>query len=153
VRRSPRCETATSTASPTEYGRIVAAPTAAALRERLVDDWLQAHSTGERAVMIARRRRRRRRRREVDDLNQRARERPRAAGRIGPDALVTDTHAFAVGDRVIARRNDRALGVVNGDGGAVIAVGDGLYVQMHDGRRLELPERYAARVMSTTATR
>ena len=96
-----------------EHDRIVTAPTASALRDRLVDDWLGAYSAGERSVMIANRRR------DVADLNQRARERLRAAGRLGRDELVTDGRAFAIGDRVLARRNARALDVINGDAGFI----------------------------------
>jgi conjugative relaxase-like TrwC/TraI family protein len=119
-------------------GRIVAATTGDAVRERLVRDWLDAHERGEQAVMIAHRRR------DVADLNRRARERLRSAGRIGADELNTDAEAFAVGDRVIARRNDRHLGTVNGDVGRVTAIEAGqLRVEADDGRRLDLPESYA----------
>jgi hypothetical protein len=84
------------------------------------------------------------RRRNVADLNRRARERLRSAGRIGADELNTDSEAFAVGDRVIARRNDRHLGAVNGDVGRVTAIEAGqLRVEADDGRRLDLPESYA----------
>ena len=117
------------------HGRIVAATTAQAARERLVRDWLEAHERGERALMIAHRRR------DVADLNRRAREIVRAAGRIGPNGLVTDSQALAVGDRVIARRNDQRLGVVNGDVGCVTAIGGGRSrFEADDRRPLDLPE-------------
>ena len=51
---------------------------------------------------------------------------------------------FAVGDRVLLTRNDRELGVANGDRGEVIgAVADRLDVRLTDGRyvRLEAPGR------------
>jgi ATP-dependent exoDNAse (exonuclease V) alpha subunit len=121
-----------------EHGRIVAAPTAGQARQRLVDDWLAATERGERAVMIAHRRR------DVADLNQRARERLRDVGRLGPDELTTGTRAFAVGDRVVARRNDRRLGVVNGATGHLAAIDDRcVIVELDDGRRLRLPDAYA----------
>ena len=120
-----------------DHGRIVATPTAEAARERLVADWVQAHERGERAVMLAHRRH------DVADLNQRARELLRGLGRIGGDQLVTDRRAFAVGDRVLARRNDRALGVVNGDPGQIAAILDGrAVVALDDGRSVELPDSY-----------
>jgi ATP-dependent exoDNAse (exonuclease V) alpha subunit len=120
------------------HGRIVASPTAEASREQLVLDWLQARSGGERAIMLAHRRR------DVADLNQRARRQLRALGRLGPDQLVTDAGAFAEGDRVVARRNDRRLGIVNGDVGRLALVdGPGLTVVLDDGRYVELPDRYA----------
>ena len=120
-----------------EHGRIVTAPTAAAVRDRLVDDWLGAHSAGERAVMIANRRR------DVADLNQRARERLRASGLLGRDELVTDARAFAIGDRVLARRNARALDVINGDAGHVTEIREGrVAVELDGGRRVTLPPAY-----------
>src|SRR5207253_1582833 len=51
---------------------------------------------------------------------------------------------FAVGDRVIATRNDHRLGIANGDAGLIAAIGrDGLAVDFDRGRRVEVPERYA----------
>ena len=121
-----------------EHGRIVAAPTADAARAALVDDWWSATERGEQALMIAHRRA------DVADLNRRARERMRAAGRLGVDALVTPERTFAVGDRVVTTRNDRRLGVVNGQTGTLTRIGDGtLTVEIDRGARVELPERYA----------
>jgi conjugative relaxase-like TrwC/TraI family protein len=68
------------------------------------------------AVMIAHRRS------DVADLNALARERMARDGRLGEEELMTDRRAFAVGDRVIARRNDRRAGVVNGTRGEVVGV-------------------------------
>ncbi|HZC75087.1 MAG TPA: hypothetical protein VE220_03850 [Gaiellaceae bacterium] len=83
-------------------------------------------------------------RRDVAQLNQRARERLRALGRIGPDRLHAGPRVFAAGDRVIARRNDRRLGVINGDAGRLTAIDAGrLNVELSDGRNLELPAAYA----------
>ena len=84
------------------------------------------------------------RRHDVADLNQRARDALRELGWIGGDQLVTDSRAFAVGDRVVARRNDRRLGVVNGETGHVVAIVDGCAaVTLDDGRMVELTEAYA----------
>jgi conjugative relaxase-like TrwC/TraI family protein len=120
------------------HGRIVASPSAEASRERMVEDWLQARSAGEQAVMLAHRRR------DVADLNQRARQQLRALGRLGADELLTETAAFAVGDLVVARRNDRRLGIVNGDVGRLVAISDDqLAVALESGRRVDLPGAYA----------
>jgi len=54
------------------------------------------------------------RRADVDALNRHARHLLRAAGRLGPDALVVDGRGFAVGDRVMCLRNNRRVGVTNG---------------------------------------
>ena len=121
-----------------DHGRIVAAPTADAARAALVDDWWAATERGEQALMIAHRRA------DVADLNRRAREHMRAADRLGVDALVTGERAFAVGDRVVTTRNDRQLGVVNGESGTLTGVEHGaLVVELDRGARVELPERYA----------
>ena len=100
-----------------ERGRIVARPTADAARTELVADWWRAAQQSDvDAVMIAHRRS------DVADLNQRARALLREAGEIGEDELDAGGRRFAVGDRVVATRNDRRLGVINGDRGEVTGV-------------------------------
>jgi Ti-type conjugative transfer relaxase TraA len=101
-----------------DRGRIVAHPTAEDTRAGLVDDWWEAARTGDHdAVMIAHRRA------DVDELNRLARARMHRDGLLGPDELVTpDGRPFAVGDHVLARRNDRRAGVVNGTRGRVVDV-------------------------------
>ena len=84
-------------------------------RARLVADWW-AVGDPSRSVMLAQRRD------DVRDLNARAREHMRAAGRLGDPELRLPGGAFAVGDHVLVKRNDLRLGVVNGDRGRVTAV-------------------------------
>jgi Ti-type conjugative transfer relaxase TraA len=100
------------------HGRIIAGPTADQVRDRLVDDWWRAtESTPDsQMVMVALRRR------DVRDLNDRARDRMRAAGRLGRDDLHIGERAFATGDEVVAVRNDRRLGIANGTRAIVTAV-------------------------------
>ena len=98
-----------------EAGRIVVGEDADALRQRLVADWWAARDL-DGAVMIAERRV------HVDDLNGRAHALMRAAGALGAEEVTVAGASFSVGDRVVVRRNDPALGVVNGDRGAVVAV-------------------------------
>src|SRR5205823_6180884 len=81
--------------------------------------WFESHQRGEHALMIAHRRR------DVADLNARARNRLRDAGRLGPDELEVDNRGFAVGDLVVTTRNDGALDVVNGHAGRLAAIEDG----------------------------
>ena len=120
------------------HGRIVAAPSAEAARAALVEDWWVATERGERALMIAHRRA------DVAELNRRAREHMRAAGRLGDEVFLTGERAFAVGDRVVTTRNHRRLGVVNGDSGTLTRIARGtLRVELDRGARVELPERYA----------
>jgi hypothetical protein len=62
------------------------------------------------------------RRTDVADLNVLARDRMHRDGRLGDDEVLTGSRAFAVGDRVIARHNDRRADVVNGMRAEVIGV-------------------------------
>ena len=70
------------------------------MRARLVADWWAARDP-DGALMIAHRRV------DVADLNGRAHALMRAAGELGGDELRRRRAAFAVGDRVVLRRNDR----------------------------------------------
>ena len=100
-----------------EHGRIVARPTSDGVRSQLVSDWWRAtRDPGCDAVMIAHRRD------DVAELNERARALMRATGRLGPDEFDTGERSFAVGDHVVCERNDRRLGVVNGQRGDIAAV-------------------------------
>jgi len=94
-------------------GRLHIRHSEAEARDALVGDWWAA---GGDAVMIARQRV------TVAELNAAARERMRQAGRLGPEELEIPTGRFAVGDRVVIRRNDPERGVSNGDRATVVAV-------------------------------
>jgi Ti-type conjugative transfer relaxase TraA len=123
-----------------QHGRIIAAPTANQVRERLVDDWWRATDSepGSQMVMVALRCR------DVRDLNDRARDRVRAAGRLGADEVQIAGRAFATGDDVITVRNDRRLGVANGTRATVTAVDPttrSVRVAIGD-QDLELPAQY-----------
>ena len=121
-----------------EHGRIIVAPTADEVREALVEDWWRSFERGEEALMIAHRRA------DVADLNARARERMRTGGLLGADELMTEHRAFADGDRVVATRNDRRLGILNGQTGTLAEIAqDRLTVEFDDARRVELPCGYA----------
>ena len=95
--------------------RIVVGEDADAMRARLVADWWATRDP-DGALMIAHRRV------DVADLNGRAHALMRAAGELGGDELPTPAGGVAVGDRVVLRRNDPALDVVNGDRGTVVAI-------------------------------
>jgi conjugative relaxase-like TrwC/TraI family protein len=123
-----------------DHGRLVARPTADELRATLVEDWWEAArpEAGD-PVMIAHRRS------DVADLNALARGRMARDGRLGQEALMTDRRAFAVGDRVIARRNDRRTGVVNGTRGEVVGVdmdARSVAVRVADGTERTLSSAY-----------
>jgi ATP-dependent exoDNAse (exonuclease V) alpha subunit len=98
-----------------QHGRVVTGEDVDAIRDRLVTDWWDTGNPDQN-VMIALRRS------DVADLNQRARRLMREAGALGDDELQLPGGRFCVGDRVVLRRNDRRLGVANGDRGEILAI-------------------------------
>ncbi len=100
----------TALAAYREHDRIRAADTPEQLRDRLVDDWWStAKDDLPGSLMIALRRH------DVDDLNQRARAKMLAAGRLtGPALTTSEGTELQAGDRIVCLRNHRKLGVVNG---------------------------------------
>ncbi|MCW2997417.1 MAG: traA [Solirubrobacterales bacterium] len=63
------------------------------------------------------------RRSDVADLNALARDRMQADGRLSEEELTTERGTpFAIGDPVLARRNDRRIGIVSGTRGEVVAL-------------------------------
>ena len=83
------------------------------LRAQLVADWWSSGETAS-EVMLAYQRD------DVADLNRRARERMVAAGAVSGPEVIVGGRPFAAGDRVLLRRNDRRLGVANGDRALVL---------------------------------
>src|SRR3954468_18882337 len=118
--------------------RLVTAPTSRAVRDPIADDWGRSREGDEEGVMVALRRR------DVDDLNERARERMRDAGELRGKEIEHNDRDFAEGDRVVLGRNDRYLDVVNGDRGRVIEVTDThVDVCLDRGKHVRLPASYA----------
>jgi len=124
-----------------EHDRITLAPTATAARDALVADWwtsTQEAPETERSLMIAARRA------DVRDLNDRARQRMRDAGHLGPDELTTEDRGFATGDRVVATRNDRHHDVHNGQTATLTKITEhDLELRLDTGGKLKLPVEYA----------
>jgi len=125
------------------HGRVRACAEADELRAQLVADWWRATTRvgADQAVMLAHRRS------EVRALNDAARELCAQAGLVGEDAVRAGGREFAVGDRVVARRNDRRLGVVNGARGTVEGVDQvtqTVQVRTDGGDLVELPATYSA---------
>lgn len=109
-------------------------------RARLVADWWQAakHDLAG-SVMIAHRRA------DVAGLNAAARALMQAQGRLGSELLASGHADFAVGDRVVCRRNSDSLGVRNGTRGTITALDEGagaLTVASDRGEQVELPRAY-----------
>lgn len=110
------------------------------LRDQLVTAWLDARLDGQDALMVAGRRV------DVEDLNRRARNLLRESGLLGADHVVLGERPFAVGDDVLARRNDYRLGIFNGTRASIEEL-DTIRQQMTlagtDGTRLVVPFDYA----------
>lgn len=126
-----------------EHGRVVAAPDSEASRAALVADWWRAQkeSPESKSVMVALRRV------DVADLNDRAREAMRAAGRLGPDELVAGGTPLSKGDRVVAQRNHQGLGLTNGTLATVETVDlqeRTVTLRTDDGRTVQPPAEYVA---------
>jgi conjugative relaxase-like TrwC/TraI family protein len=124
--------------------RVIVAPDPEARREAMVNDWHQAHERGEDAVMIAKRNA------EVDQLNELARARMKAAGRLGAGEVEVGGRHFAAGDEVITRVNDRRQGVYNRERWQVVEV-DGVHRRvvlqgLDQARTVELDGDYLAQV-------
>jgi conjugative relaxase-like TrwC/TraI family protein len=124
-----------------DHGRLVARPTANELRETLVDDWWESarEPGGDDTIMIAHRRA------DVAELNTLARSRMHRDRRLGTDQLDAGDRAFAVGDRVIARRNDRRADIVNGTRAKVVGVDHEtrtVSLQLRDGTKRAIGSSY-----------
>jgi conjugative relaxase-like TrwC/TraI family protein len=118
--------------------RIVVAPDAQRLGERLVSDWWSSGGP-DGGIMIALRRT------DVRTLNRLARIAMRDAGRLHGDELVCGEESISAGDVVVLRLNDPRRGLTNGDRGTVLGVGvDRLYAEIA-GRVIELDDEYLSR--------
>ena len=107
-----------------------------ALADAMVEDWSAATKAGKDALMLAPTRD------TTAELNARVRQRMDAEGSLGPVMAQVGHVEFAVGDRVVCTRNNKRLGVVNGDTGTVVGAGDNILVVSLGGGDVELPEAY-----------
>ncbi len=109
-------------------------------RARLLADWWEAAKDDPKgSVMIALRRA------DVAELNAAARALMGAEGRLGTERLAIAGREFAVGDRIVCRRNAERLGVRNGTRGTIADVDASertLTVATDRGERVGLPRRY-----------
>ncbi len=126
-----------------EHGRIRIDRDVDQARRRLVDDWLAAHGPGGRPsgtrVMLALRHR------DVEELNRLARRALQATGRLEPDQAQIGGRGFAVGDQVLATRNDQEIGVRNGTRATIVSIDPtsrSIQARTTAGRVVVFPERY-----------
>jgi conjugative relaxase-like TrwC/TraI family protein len=123
------------------HGRIRHDLEPAVLRDRMLDDWWTATADAADVLMLAAHHR------QVDDFNVRARQRMRAAGRLAEREVLLYDRAYAVGDTVLALRNDYRHGLLNGTRGTVTTIDEHarrLEVSIDDGTTVMIPFAYAA---------
>lgn len=122
-----------------QSGSLTLGDNADRVHARMAEDWYLSHTTCRDAVMLALHRS------DVADLNQRARLHLIANDRLGPVVLDSEDLELRVGDRVLALRNDRKIGIVNGTLGVVTgADGDAVHIETSEGARLAVPVDYIA---------
>lgn len=122
------------------HGRLVVGHDAEETRRAMIATW-RAHPSETKVSMIAQRRS------DVYQLNRLAQLARVADGDIEGEGLTAGHYEYAIGDRVLCRRNDRGLHVINGDYGRVIAVDyehSKLTVAKDDGEVVELPKWYVS---------
>jgi len=122
-------------------GRINAAPSAGAARVALVNDWLAARAPGRSSIMVTVRRD------DAEDLNALARKALKSAGVLGPEELAVEGRSFALGDEVLALRNDARLGLTHGTRATVVSMDHerrSLNLVTADQREVVVPSSYLA---------
>jgi len=123
--------------------RVTVAGNAEGRRMTMVEDWWQSFAKGEDALMVAKRNV------EVERLNATARELVRSEGRLGTEEIEIGGAAFAAGDQVITRVNDRHAGIYNRERWQVTQVeverGRIVLVGIDQARRVEVGRDYLDR--------
>ena len=125
-------------------GDLVRADNRTALLERIIGDWAALRGDGKQTLMLAARRS------VVRELNDAARIRLRDVGELGVDLAQVQGRGFSNGDRVVALKNDRHIGIRNGDRGTVTGIATSgtshdftISVHLDDGRDVVIPADYA----------
>jgi len=123
-----------------KHGRLHLGSDPTEAKQRLLEDWWQtAQHDLPGSVMLAYRRE------DVRDLNDAARTVLQRASRLGLDAVDAGDREFRVGDRVLCRCNDRALGVSNGTRATIVDLDPTqLTIRTDTGSLRALPLDYAA---------
>ncbi len=133
-----------------QHGNIQSSKTRTIAKEQLVHDLMQAHQTSpdtKRLVLAYTRK-------DVHDLNQLIKAEMVKHGRVKADSheinvTVTDQNeetqekqGFAIGDRILFRKNDAELGVMNGSFGTLKDIrGDILHITLDNGKDIEFSSK------------
>ncbi|MGE0026373.1 MAG: MobF family relaxase [Thermoleophilia bacterium] len=123
-----------------EHGRLRAFDDGADARRALIRAWAQTSLPDPAAAVILAHDRR-----EVRLLNEMARAELDRAGRLSDRRLVAEGQEWAIGDRLLCRRNDYRLDVRNGTRGVVVGLDErerALMLWTDDGREVALPADY-----------
>ena len=105
--------------------------------DRVVDRWWHTRRHDRDVLLLAGRRD------QVRALNRAIRERLSADGAVGPDRWAANGRRFAVGDEVVALRNDDQVGVLNGTRGTITGGNRRkLTIETTDHRQVTIPIDY-----------
>lgn len=123
-----------------EHGRITVGHDAHQAKTLLLADWWAAYAAGDDAVMLAGRRA------DVAELNLAGHHRADTAGMLTGPTLAVNATPIRAGDKVMMLRNNRHLGVRNGNRGTVLAVDpDARTLQVRLTRGIvDIPDDYIA---------
>ena len=133
-------DTQTALGAYLQHGRVKAPALGTTVRVAMANDWFEARQTGT-AVMLASTRA------DVELLNLFARTRLRQAGVIGDDQVRIGAAGYAEGDLVVALRNDRRIGVLNGTRSVIEHIDterEELRCRTEDHQIVRIPFDYAA---------
>jgi conjugative relaxase-like TrwC/TraI family protein len=125
-----------------EHGRIWQTEHVEAARTAMIDRWWQLRNDGvspDQLLLIAATRE------AVDQLGRFAQQRLNDAGSLGRHVADTERGPLHIGDRMLAARNDRRLGVRNGQRGTIVngnSQGDLVVVFDDDDGEIRLPNWY-----------
>lgn len=122
-----------------EHGRLFSADNPIEVRERLVSDWWASYQAGDSCLMVAMRQY------DVDQLNAQAHALRSVSGQLGVERIVVSDREYAGGDRVMALKNKRYLGLRNGTKATVLRVSTEdltMRVRTDDGHEVEVPADY-----------
>lgn len=120
------------------HDRLVVGSDAEQTRRAMIATW-QEQPAEKKVSMIAQRRS------DVYQLNRMAQLARVAVGELHGEGLTAGQYEYAIGDRVLCRRNDRSLHVINGDYGRVVHVDyerSALTIAKDDGEVVDLPHWY-----------
>ena len=123
-----------------DHGRLTMTKTEVELRARLIQDWQDHTSAGTGDVRILALHRA-----DIAFFNRTIHQLRQSSGEVTGPAVNAGRNEFQVGDDVLTLRNDRRLGLINGERGTIIGLdpaGRTLVVRTADGIERTIPSAY-----------